>query len=86
MSGGMSFELTEDQQLIRKSVGEMLKKFDDRYWSEKDAAHEFPTEFYDTVARGGWLGITIPEEYGGHGLGITGLRCWRRRYRAPAAA
>ncbi|WP_405137867.1 acyl-CoA dehydrogenase family protein [Nocardia sp. NBC_01388] len=71
MSGGMSFELTEDQQLIRKSVGEMLKKFDDRYWSEKDAAHEFPTEFYDTVARGGWLGITIPEEYGGHGLGIT---------------
>ncbi|WP_067693706.1 acyl-CoA dehydrogenase family protein [Nocardia jejuensis] len=71
MSGGMSFELTEDQQLIRKSVGELLKKFDDHYWSEKDRAHEFPTEFYETVARGGWLGITIPEEYGGHGLGIT---------------
>ncbi|GAB2658940.1 acyl-CoA dehydrogenase family protein [Nocardia goodfellowii] len=71
MSGGMSFELTEDQELIRKSVRELLKKFDDNYWSAKDRAHEFPTEFYETVARGGWLGITIPEEYGGHGLGIT---------------
>jgi acyl-CoA dehydrogenase len=38
---------------------------------EKDGAHEFPTEFYDAFARGGWLGITTPEEYGGHGLGIT---------------
>src|SRR5260370_8266003 len=38
---------------------------------EKDAAHEFPTEFYQAFADGGWLGITIPEEYGGHGFGIT---------------
>ena len=38
---------------------------------EKDQAHEFPQEFYDAIAAGGWLGMTIPEEYGGHGLGIT---------------
>ena len=38
---------------------------------EKDQAHEFPQEFYDAIASGGWLGMTIPEEYGGHGLGIT---------------
>jgi acyl-CoA dehydrogenase len=38
---------------------------------EKDDAHEFPTEFYDTFAQGGWLGITTPEEYGGQGFGIT---------------
>ncbi|MFI2557063.1 acyl-CoA dehydrogenase family protein [Nocardia farcinica] len=69
--GGMSFEPTEDQQLIRTSVAELAKRFDDQYWMEKDRKHEFPTEFYDAVARGGWLGITIPEEYGGHGLGIT---------------
>src|SRR5258708_24233956 len=37
----------------------------------KDLRHEFPTEFYDTFAEGGWLGITTPEEYGGHGFGIT---------------
>lgn len=71
MSAGMSFELSEDQQLIRKSVAELMKKFDDNYWMEKDQAHEFPTEFYDAIANGGWLGITMPEEYGGHGLGIT---------------
>ncbi|MDZ7882974.1 MAG: acyl-CoA dehydrogenase family protein [Mycobacterium sp.] len=67
----MNFELTEDQQLIRKSVAELAARFDDHYWMEKDQAHEFPTEFYDAVAAGGWLGMTIPEEYGGHGLGIT---------------
>ncbi|MFC4376214.1 acyl-CoA dehydrogenase family protein [Nocardia halotolerans] len=67
----MSFELSEDQQLIRKSVAELMKRFDDNYWLEKDQAHEFPTEFYDAIAKGGWLGITMPEEYGGHGLGIT---------------
>jgi len=67
----MNFELTEDQELIRKSVAELCRRFDDQYWMEKDQAHEFPTEFYEAIASGGWLGITIPEEYGGHGLGIT---------------
>ena len=71
MSAGMNFELSEDQQLIRKSVAELVKRFDDQYWMHKDQAHEFPTEFYQAIAGGGWLGITIPEEYGGHGLGIT---------------
>ncbi len=67
----MDFELSEDQQTIRKAVAELASKFDDQYWMEKDAAHEFPTEFYDTFAEGGWLGITTPEEYGGSGFGIT---------------
>ncbi|MFI2840858.1 acyl-CoA dehydrogenase family protein [Mycolicibacterium sp. PDY-3] len=67
----MNFELTEDQQLIRKSVAALSARFDDHYWMEKDQAHEFPTEFYEAIAAGGWLGMTIPEEYGGHGLGIT---------------
>lgn len=67
----MDFELTEDQETIRKAVAELAGKFSDQYWLEKDAAHEFPTEFYDAFARGGWLGITAPEEYGGHGYGIT---------------
>jgi acyl-CoA dehydrogenase len=56
----MSFELTEDQELIRKSVAELAGKFDDHYWMEKDLAHEFPQEFYDAIAKGGWLGMTIP--------------------------
>lgn len=67
----MDFELTEDQKTIRKTVAELMRRFDDRYWMEKDQKHEFPLEFYDAIAQGGWLGITMPEEYGGHGLGIT---------------
>ncbi|PPJ00924.1 acyl-CoA dehydrogenase [Nocardia nova] len=67
----MTFEPTEDQQLIRSAVAELCRKFDDRYWMRKDQDHEFPTEFYQAIAAGGWLGITIPEEYGGHGLGLT---------------
>lgn len=71
MSGGMSFELTEDQKVIRRSVAELASRFDDQYWMDKDLAHAFPCEFYDAIAQGGWLGMTIPEEYGGLGLGIT---------------
>ncbi len=67
----MDFELTEDQESIRKAVAGLMRDFDDRYWMEKDLAHEFPAEFYAAIANGGWLGMTVPVEYGGHGLGIT---------------
>jgi acyl-CoA dehydrogenase len=67
----VDFTLTDDQEIIRTAVRELAARFDDRYWSQKDRDHEFPTEFYRAVADGGWLGMTIPEEYGGHGLGIT---------------
>ncbi len=67
----MDFELTEDQAIIRKAVAELAARFDDQYWLDKDAAHEFPAEFYQAFADAGWLGITTPEEYGGHGFGIT---------------
>ncbi|MBK6302153.1 MAG: acyl-CoA/acyl-ACP dehydrogenase [Actinomycetales bacterium] len=56
---------------IRKAVREMMEPFDDQYWMEHDVDHAFPWEFYNAVAKAGWLGITIPEEYGGGGLGVT---------------
>ncbi|UVE93823.1 acyl-CoA dehydrogenase family protein [Dietzia sp. B32] len=67
----MNFTLTDDQNTIRQAVTELAAKFDDQYWQEKDASQEFPHEFYNAFAEGGWLGITTPEEYGGHGYGIT---------------
>jgi acyl-CoA dehydrogenase len=67
----VDFELTEDQAIIRKAVAELAGRFEDEYWQAKDAAHEFPAEFYDAFAKAGWLGITTPHEYGGHGFGIT---------------
>lgn len=66
----MDFALTEDQQQLRIAVRELAASYPDSYWAERDEKHEFPWEFYNTFAEGGWLGIAIPEEYGGGGLGI----------------
>jgi acyl-CoA dehydrogenase len=63
-------EADSDEQLIRDGVRAVCSKFDDVYWSERDARHEFPWEFYRAMADGGWIGIAIPEEYGGGGRGI----------------
>lgn len=67
----MDFALTEDQRTIKSAVGELAARFDGNYWMDKDLNKKFPTEFYEAFAKGGWLGITIPEELGGHGMGIT---------------
>ena len=67
----MDFSLTPDQLAIRDAVQKICAGFDDDYWLEHDNSGEFPTEFYDAVADGGWLGIAMPEEYGGAGLGVT---------------
>jgi acyl-CoA dehydrogenase len=67
----VEFALTEDQEAIRRAVAELASGFDDEYWLHKDTAHEFPREFYDAFARDGWLGICVPQEHGGTGLGIT---------------
>lgn len=56
---------------IRKAVRDLCADFPDDYWYEHDQSKEFPWEFYNAVAKAGWLGITIPEEYGGGGLGVT---------------
>ncbi|MEO6124160.1 MAG: acyl-CoA dehydrogenase family protein [Ilumatobacteraceae bacterium] len=56
---------------IREGVRRTIASFDDAYWRAKEAAHEFPMDFYEVLAAGGWIGIAIPEEYGGGGQGIT---------------
>src|SRR5919206_794352 len=66
----MDFELTSEQQAIRAAVRALASRFDDDYWAERDERHEFPWDFYNVFAEGGWLGIAIPEQYGGSGLGI----------------
>ncbi len=67
----MNFELNDEQVLIRESVGKLCADFPDNYWSQKDKDHEFPWDFYQAMADAGWLGIAIPEAYGGSGRGIT---------------
>src|SRR5512145_3013215 len=67
----MDFALTEQQAIIRKEVGALARSFPPDYWLEKDRKAEYPWEFVRAFAEGGWLGMIIPEEYGGSGLGAT---------------
>ena len=67
----MNFDLSDDQQAIREAVRVQCAAFDDDYWMERDARHEFPWDFYNALAAAGWTGICVPEEHGGSGLGIT---------------
>ena len=63
---------TEDERnAIREGVRAVVTRFDDDYWLERDEDGKFPREFHRAMADGGWLGITMPEEYGGAGLGVT---------------
>ena len=66
----MEFQLSDEQEHLRRAVRDLAGSFGDDYWAEKDAEHAFPWEFYNAFAEGGWLGIAIPEEYGGGGLGV----------------
>ena len=67
----MDFSLTEAQQEIREAILKLCAGFGDDYWLGRDRDGVFPTAFHRAIADGGWLGIAMPEAYGGSGLGIT---------------
>jgi alkylation response protein AidB-like acyl-CoA dehydrogenase len=67
----MDFTLTEQHELIRKEVSSLARSFPPEYWLQKDARAEYPWEFVKAFAQAGWLGVIVPEEYGGSGLGVT---------------
>ena len=67
----MTFALTQEQLEIREAVARLCSRFGDDYWLKKDEEGGFPHEFHRAMAAGGWLGIAMPEAFGGAGLGIT---------------
>jgi acyl-CoA dehydrogenase len=78
--------LSEDQQLIAEGVRRVCAGFDDDYWARCDHEHEFPWDFYAKMAEGGWLGLAIPEEYGGGGMGISEAAIMMREIARSGAA
>ena len=67
----MSIDLTDEQLAIRDAIAKLCLEFDPDYWLACDNEGRFPEEFVAAIVAGGWLGIAMPEEYGGAGLGIT---------------
>jgi acyl-CoA dehydrogenase len=67
----MDFALSEEQSRIREAIAKLCSGFPDDYWLERDREGGFPADFHQAMARDGWLGVAMPEQYGGAGLGIT---------------
>ena len=67
----MNFSYTDEQEAIRDAVRQACTAFPEAYWLQKDDSGDFPHDFYAAMAKDGWLGLAIPEAYGGSGLGVT---------------
>src|SRR5436305_11881322 len=67
----MDFALSASQEQVRYAVARICARFDDAYWLKKDKEGGYPADFHKALADAGWLGICIPEAYGGSGLGIS---------------
>ena len=67
----MNFEFSEQQLSIQEAVSRICRNFGDDYWLARDTDGDFPEEFVHAITEGGWLGIAMPEEFGGSGLGVS---------------
>jgi acyl-CoA dehydrogenase len=67
----VDFQLSQEQEDIVAAIAGICARFGDAYWREHDRNGEHPDEFFAAIANNGWLGISMPEEYGGSGLGIV---------------
>jgi acyl-CoA dehydrogenase len=66
----MDFALTPEQTALREAIARLCERFDEAYWLERDRTGAFPHDFHAAVAEAGWLGVAMPTQYGGAGLGI----------------
>lgn len=71
MASGIGDNTSEEHRAIRDGVRAVVSRFDDDYWLDRDEDGVFPHAFHKAMADAGWLGITMPEAYGGAGLGVT---------------
>lgn len=79
-------ELDPDRRAIAAAVEAICADFDDDYWSACDREHRFPDDFYRAMAEAGWVGIVVPERYGGGGAGIGEAALVLNRVAASGAA
>ncbi|KAF2757686.1 acyl-CoA dehydrogenase NM domain-like protein [Pseudovirgaria hyperparasitica] len=61
----------EEQLTVRDAIQKICSNYTDEYWMEHDQSGEYPHELHAALAKDGWIGIALPEELGGAGLGIS---------------
>ena len=66
----MEFRLSEEQEMMQRLAGEIAEDYGLEYWREKDETEEFPREMWDDLTEAGFMGLTVPTEFGGEGLGM----------------
>lgn len=81
-------DFTPDPELeeLDAEARRLASAFDDEYWRTHDAAHEFPWEYYRAFAENGWIGVLVPPEYGGAGLGVRAAGTLLRAVASSAGA
>lgn len=67
----MHYGFTPEQLQVKEQIEAICRRFDEAYWTEHDQSGDFPSQFVDALADAGWLGLALPREFNGHGLGIT---------------
>ena len=82
----MDFAPDPDHELIADAIAARCADFDDAYWAACDDEHRFPWEFYGAMAADGWVGLALPEAYGGGGRGITEAAILMREVAKSGAA
>jgi len=69
----MDFAVDDEHQALRSAVAKIAADFGGPYYARKAEAREFPGELWQALGRYGYLGVNIPEEYGGGGAGLAEL-------------
>jgi alkylation response protein AidB-like acyl-CoA dehydrogenase len=64
-------DLTDSQRTVREAIAKICSRFPDEFWAKQEETKKFPTDLYDALAKDGWLGICMPQKYGGSELGIS---------------
>lgn len=82
----MDFTLPESAQAVQRGIGDICSRYDMSYWERCEAEKRWPEEVWDELAKGGWLGLAVPEEYGGAGQGLLELAVATETLAASGAA
>ncbi len=67
----MPLILTEAHEDLRRGVRDVCARFPNEYWRDLDADRRYPEKFVRAMTEAGYLGVLIPEEYGGMGLDLS---------------